>query len=72
MPKVKGRRKDLQMFRYAHDLTQDQIAEICGISRASYSLIEEGHRDGRMTFWNAFQTAFDVPDNEMYKYMAKR
>lgn len=58
-------RNGLYMFRCGKRLSQREIAEIIGCSRATYSSIETGARNGTMTFWRKLQTAFDIPDAEI-------
>lgn len=59
-------RINLKVFRVQHNLTQDEIAEKIGCTRATYSAIENGIRDGRKSFWKALQYAFQIPDTEMW------
>lgn len=59
-------RKNLKVFRVQNDLTQAEIAEKIGCTRATYSAIENGVREGRKTFWNDLQKALNVPDTEMW------
>lgn len=59
-------RINLKVFRVQHNLTQDEIAEKIGCTRATYSAIENGIRDGRKTFWKALQHAFQIPDAQMW------
>lgn len=58
-------RNGLYMFRHSKRLSQSEIAEKIGCSRATYSAIECGSRNGTMTFWRKLQTAFDIPDAEI-------
>lgn len=58
-------RNGLYMFRHSKKLSQSEIAEKIGCSRATYSSIECGTRNGTMTFWGKLQTAFDIPDAEI-------
>lgn len=58
-------RNGLYMFRHAKRLSQREIAEKIGCSRATYSAIESGSRNGSMRFWNKLRTAFDVSDAEI-------
>ena len=62
-------RLNLKLFRIKNKLTQLQIAEMIGCSRATYSFIESGKRGGTHNFWSSLQRAFDVPDEEMYPLM---
>ena len=59
-------RKNLKVFRVQNDLTQAEIADKIGCTRATYSAIECGTREGRKTFWKDLQKAFNVPDAEMW------
>ena len=63
-------RKGLYMLR--HDihrhgkrLSQSEMAKKIGCSRATYSSIECGSRNGRVAFWKKLQRAFDIPDAEL-------
>lgn len=62
----KKMRTNLKLFRVARNLSQAEIAEKIGYTRASYSAIEAGKRQGRDAFWNALQQAFDIDDTEMW------
>jgi DNA-binding XRE family transcriptional regulator len=59
-------RTNLKLFRVKKMLSQDDVAARVGCTRATYSSIESGKRDGRLTFWNDFQKAFNVSDSEMW------
>ena len=58
-------RNGLYMFRHARRLSQKEMADKIGCSRATYSAIECGTRNGTMTFWNNLQKAFDILDAEI-------
>lgn len=58
-------RKGLYMFRHGRKLSQGAIADKIGCSRATYSAIETGARNGTMSFWRKLQAAFDIPDTEI-------
>lgn len=58
-------RSGLYMFRHSKRLSQTEIAEKIGCSRATYSAIETGARNGTMTFWRKLQAAFDIPDADI-------
>lgn len=62
-------RKNLKLFRVEHDLNQSEMAEKIGCTRASYSAIENGKREGRKTFWNKLQAAFCVDSDAMWDLM---
>lgn len=55
-------RKKLYMFRHSMQLSQAEMAQRIGCSRATYSSIESGSRNGTMTFWNKLQKAFNLTD----------
>lgn len=62
-------RHNLYMFRCDKKLTKREMAAETGVSRTTYSYIENGKRDGSQTFWNNLQRKFGVPDSEMYSLM---
>ena len=55
-------RNKLYLFRHSMRLSQSEMAERIGCSRATYSMIECGTRNGTMTFWNKLQKAFNLTD----------
>ena len=59
-------RTNLKLFRVKMMLSQDEIAEKIGCTRATYSSIESGKRDGRLAFWNDLQKAFGISDADMW------
>lgn len=59
-------RKNLKLFRVKNNLTQDEIAAKIGYTRGTYQAIEKGLRDGRKTFWNDLQRAFNIADADMW------
>lgn len=58
-------RNGLYLFRHGLRLNQTQIAEKIGCSRATYSAIERGTRNGALTFWRKLQAAFGIPDEKI-------
>lgn len=62
-------RTNLKVFRVRKNLSQEKMAERIGCKRVTYSTIENGVRNGRQTFWNKLQKAFDVPESEMWELM---
>lgn len=62
-------RTNLKIFRIQKHLSQSEISDLIGCSRATYSAIENGKRCGRQTFWKDLQKAFSLPDSEMWKLM---
>lgn len=59
-------RMNLKLFRVKNHLSQEEIAERIGFSRAAYAAVEAGRRDGRQSFWIALQKAFNIPDADMW------
>ena len=59
-------RTNLKVFRVSRKLTQAEMAEKIGCTRATYSYVEKGKRYGRETFWNDLQAAFNIPDCDMW------
>lgn len=62
-------RHNLYMFRCNLKMTQEEMATATGVTRVTYSNVENAKRSGSPEFWNALQKAFDVPDSEMYTLM---
>ena len=62
-------RKNLKIFRIKQNLSQTEISDRIGCSRATYAAIESGSRCGRQTFWADLQKAFELPDSEMWPLM---
>ena len=62
-------RTNLKIFRIKQHLSQTEISEKIGCSRATYAAIESGARCGRQTFWKDLQKAFRLPDAEMWELM---
>lgn len=62
-------RTNLKIFRIRQHLSQTEISERIGCSRATYAAIEGGIRIGRPTFWHDLQQAFGLPDEEMWLLM---
>lgn len=62
-------RTNLKIFRIKQNLSQTEISDKIGCSRATYAAIESGARCGRSIFWNDLQTAFELPDSEMWQLM---
>lgn len=59
--------KELIKLRVDHDCTQEQIAALCGVSVATYNLIENGARRGSKAFWQTLQKVFDLDGEQMWK-----
>lgn len=64
-------RHNLYMLRCDNKLTKGEMAKKTGVSRATYTNIENGKRDGSQAFWSALQREFGVADSDMYPLMKK-
>lgn len=64
-------RNGLYMYRHEMRLSQQEMADKIGCSRATYSSIETGSRDGRVEFWNKLQRAFNIPNEKLGGLMSK-
>lgn len=59
-------RTNLKVFRTQQKKTQDEMSQAIGCTRATYSMIENGKRNGREAFWNDLQRAFNIDDSQMW------
>lgn len=64
-------RTNLHVFRIKRHMTQEQISQKIGCTRATYSSIESGKRNGRQDFWKSLQSAFEISDGDMWLLMQK-
>lgn len=64
-----SKRMKLKLLRVANDLTQREMAEKIGVPRETYVCIENRTRNGKPEFWDKFQCAFGIPDDEMWGYV---
>lgn len=62
-------RTNLKVLRVRHNLSQQEMAERLGCTRATYAAIEVGQRNGSHRFWTAVQDKFMIPDCEMWELM---
>lgn len=60
-------RRNLKILRAKHDLTRADMADKIGVSRSTYSEIENGKRGCSQSFLGKLQAAFDIPDAEMWE-----
>lgn len=67
----KGARNNLYYFRHNLRLSQQEMADKIGCSRAMYSYIEAGTRDGRVKFWENLKTEFNLTDAEKGELMKR-
>lgn len=49
---------NLKILRVKYDLTQEEMAVKCGVSRTAYNLIEKGKSGGSGRFWQNLQKEF--------------
>lgn len=65
------RRLQLKAFRAGKGMSQQEMADKLGVTRSRYAGIEAGRRNGSQEFWLAFQQAFKIESEEMWKLMSK-
>jgi transcriptional regulator with XRE-family HTH domain len=63
-------RNNLYMFRHERRLSQQEMADVIGCSRATYAAIEAGKQDGRMKFWDGLKNGFGLTDAQKGVLMA--
>lgn len=59
--------KELIKLRVDHDLTQTDMADICGVSVGTYNLVENGKRRGSKKVWQTIQTHFNLDGEQIWK-----
>lgn len=59
--------KKLIKLRVDYDLTQTDMAKICGVSIGTYNLIENGKRRGSKEVWQQIQKHFNLGGEQMWK-----
>lgn len=62
-------RTNLKVLRVKNNLSQESMSQRIGCTRATYSAIECGKRNGRKTFWKDLQSVFGIPDSDMWELM---
>lgn len=62
-------RTNLKIFRVKNSMSQTEISEKLGCSRATYAAIECGVRNGRLDFWLNLQETFSLPNTDMWDLM---
>ena len=65
--KKKVKNKGLIKLRVDHDLTQEQLAEKCGVSKATINLVENGKNRGSKKLWQKIQEIFNLDGEQMWK-----
>ena len=53
-------RHELKVFRVKQNLTQQQMAELLGVSVGTYNLVENVIRRGSQKFWLNLQKEFNL------------
>lgn len=67
MAKYSTNRRNLAVFRAKHGMNQSEMADKIGVSRSTYSQIENGKRNCSQTFLNKLQAAFEIPDESVWE-----
>lgn len=62
-------RRNLKAYREKRGMSQTDIANLLGITRASFSAIERGVREGKQIFWESLQRELDIPSEQMWDLM---
>ena len=65
------KRKNLKLFRIGKDLSQQGMADVLGVTRSHYAMIERGERRGSESLWTTLKNTFDVSDADMWNLMRK-
>lgn len=61
-------RKQIKILMIERDLTQGQLAELCGVTTQYMGNIVRGDSNGSYNFWETFKTKLEIPDTEIEKY----
>lgn len=61
------KRIKLKQFRIGLDITQEEMAKRCGISRGVYSSIEQGRIPGQSIFWLNLKNEFNLSPTEVWE-----
>lgn len=64
---MSNKNKELIILRIKHNLTQTDLAEICGVSVGTVNLIENGKRRGSKKVWQRIQAHFNLGGEQMWK-----
>ena len=71
MTEKKLERRMLKERRKALGLSQQELADMVGISRPYYVRLESGEREGKLDLWQKIATALDVPIENIAPLMYK-
>lgn len=69
--RMKAVRTNLKVLRVSRRMNQAELAELIGVSRATYSNVERGKRNGSIEFWSTLKNTFDIADSDMWRLMRK-
>lgn len=61
----------LKVLRTIKNLTTDETAALLEVTPSQYKNIENGKSNGSVSLWKRFQNQFQIPDDEMWKFIAK-
>lgn len=59
--------KTLKIIRVTEDLTQQEMADRLGITRAHYVMIENGRKKGSIDLFRRLQETFNLGDAETWQ-----
>lgn len=59
--------KELIKLRIDHDVTQSDLAKICGVSKATINLVENGKSRGSKKLWQTIQAYFNLSGEQIWK-----
>ena len=62
-----AKRRNLAVLRAMHGLNRQEMADKIGVSRSTYSEIENGKRGCSQAFLNKLQAAFNVRDADIWE-----
>lgn len=62
-------RRGLKVLRAQRGLTQTEMAKLLGMSRSNYCQIENGWQGAGEGFAKRLQSAFGIPDGEMWSLL---
>ena len=60
-------RHELKVFRVKQNLKQEEIAEKLGVTKGTYSKIENGKSRGSQEFWEKLQEVFKLEDGKVWR-----
>lgn len=64
-------RSKLKRKRISLNLTQQEVADLIGITRSYYTEIENGKRGCKIQIWLKIAKVFDIPDSELIPYITE-